>query len=245
VEGSEGVRGGWRLARDPTSISVLDIAEAARGGDEPLFECREIRARCALWPDEKAPRPAVTGLCSIHAVMLAAESAMRRELGSHTLADLNARVGAKSSWTPDGRRVVRHRAWRTATSPTAAPRGIRGAQPGRRVQMSPRIERLDVCTPLWLRLSPGWHRLPKRRSSPGRHASWLETGSARASNGSAPHAACWEEAMGICRANFEPGQMNVVPRGQERRSAARASACAISTQAGSIRAARKRESRSP
>jgi Rrf2 family protein len=97
VEGAEGVRGGWRLARDPASITVLDIAEAARGGDEPLFECREIRARCALWPDGKAPRPAVTGVCSIHAVMLAAESAMRRELGSHTLAHLNAQVETKSS----------------------------------------------------------------------------------------------------------------------------------------------------
>jgi Rrf2 family protein len=97
VEGSEGVRGGWRLARDPASISVLDIADAARGGGEPLFECREIRARCALWADGKAPRPAVTGVCSIHAVMLAAESAMRRELESHTLADLNARVSTKSS----------------------------------------------------------------------------------------------------------------------------------------------------
>ena len=97
VEGSEGVRGGWRLARDPASISVLDIADAARGGGEPLFECREIRARCALWADGKAPRPAVTGVCSIHAVMLAAESAMRRELESHTLSDLNARVGTKSS----------------------------------------------------------------------------------------------------------------------------------------------------
>jgi Rrf2 family protein len=102
VEGSEGVRGGWRLAREPASISVLDIAEAAQGGDEPMFECGEIRARCALWPDGEAPRPAVTGVCSIHAVMLAAESAMRRELESHTLADLNARVGAKSSATWKG-----------------------------------------------------------------------------------------------------------------------------------------------
>jgi len=103
VTATEGVRGGWRLARDPNSISVLEIAEAARGNEGPLFQCQEIRARCALWPRSDPPRQAVTGVCSIHAVMIAAGAAMRRELASHTLADLNARVRAKSSraWRAD------------------------------------------------------------------------------------------------------------------------------------------------
>jgi len=103
VTATEGVRGGWRLARDPNSISVLEIAEAARGNEGPLFQCQEIRARCALWPRSDPPRQAVTGVCSIHAVMIAAGTAMRRELASHTLADLNARVRAKSSraWRAD------------------------------------------------------------------------------------------------------------------------------------------------
>jgi Rrf2 family protein len=99
VRAGEGVRGGWRLARDPKSISVLEIAEAARADDGPLFQCQEIRARCALWPAENPPRQAVTGVCSIHAVMIAAETAMRRELASHTLADINLRVRKKSSRT--------------------------------------------------------------------------------------------------------------------------------------------------
>jgi Rrf2 family protein len=101
VVASEGRSGGWQLARNPGAISVLEVAEAARSGEDSLFECREIRARCALWPDRNAPRAATSGVCSIHAVMLAAEAAMRRELAHHTLADLAARVREKSSatWT--------------------------------------------------------------------------------------------------------------------------------------------------
>jgi len=96
IEGSEGVRGGWKLARDPKRISALEVAEAAEGRS-PLFECREIRARCALWPDDGAPRAASTGVCEIHAVMLQAEVAMRRELASASLADILAKVEAKRS----------------------------------------------------------------------------------------------------------------------------------------------------
>jgi len=96
IAGAEGVRGGWRLARDPSAVSVLEVADAAKGGDA-LFKCREIRARCALWDDDDPPRRAVSGVCSIHAVMLAAEQAMRRELAAHSLADLVDRVAGKSS----------------------------------------------------------------------------------------------------------------------------------------------------
>ncbi|MBM3547564.1 MAG: Rrf2 family transcriptional regulator [Alphaproteobacteria bacterium] len=96
IEGTEGVRGGWRLARDPKRISALEVAEAAEGRT-PLFECREIRARCALWPDDGKPKTATTGVCEIHAVMLQAEAAMRRELGQTSLADILAKVEAKRS----------------------------------------------------------------------------------------------------------------------------------------------------
>lgn len=96
VAGAEGVRGGWRLARAAGAITALDVAEAAQGR-EKLFECREIRARCALWPDGAAPRAATSGTCSIHTVMLAAEAAMRRELASRTIADIAEQVKAKSS----------------------------------------------------------------------------------------------------------------------------------------------------
>jgi len=86
VEASEGVRGGYRLARPPGEISVLNIVDAIEG-DKPLFDCREIRRRCATYGAE-APGWATTGPCAIHAVMLKAEEAMRGELAAHSLADL-------------------------------------------------------------------------------------------------------------------------------------------------------------
>src|SRR3981189_3266239 len=39
-----GPRGGYRLARPPADISVLDVLEAI-DGDEPAFQCLEIRRR--------------------------------------------------------------------------------------------------------------------------------------------------------------------------------------------------------
>ena len=98
VSGSEGVRGGWKLARAPDAITTLDVADAVQGR-EPLFECREIRAHCALWVEGAAPRAATSGTCAIHAVMLSAEAAMRRELAQRTLADIAGQVSAKTSAT--------------------------------------------------------------------------------------------------------------------------------------------------
>jgi Rrf2 family protein len=96
ITGAEGIRGGWRLSRLTPEITMLEIVDAAQGKD-PLFECREIRARCALWPDDAPPRGARSGVCEIDAAMLAAERAMREELARLTLADIAARVAAKSS----------------------------------------------------------------------------------------------------------------------------------------------------
>lgn len=96
IVGTEGVRGGWRLARPPAEISLLDVVDAVHDG-APLFECRNIRARCALWEDDDPPRAAVSGVCAIHQVMLQAQAAMRSELAAHTLADIAQRVDAKTS----------------------------------------------------------------------------------------------------------------------------------------------------
>lgn len=94
VTATEGARGGFALARPADDISFLDVVEAI-DGNKPLFECREIRARCAVF-DSEAPAWATTGVCSIHAVMLAAERRMRDELASHSLATLAAQVAAKA-----------------------------------------------------------------------------------------------------------------------------------------------------
>ena len=94
VVATEGARGGFVLARPADQISFLDVVQAI-DGDKHLFECREIRDRCAVFGSE-APSWATTGLCSIHAIMLAAENRMREELSQHSLADLATQVAAKA-----------------------------------------------------------------------------------------------------------------------------------------------------
>jgi Rrf2 family protein len=94
VVASEGARGGFRLAREPHSISALDVVEAI-DGKKRLFECREIRGRCAIF-GRKPPAWATRGVCAIHAIMLEADARMRETLAACTLADLTARFTAKA-----------------------------------------------------------------------------------------------------------------------------------------------------
>lgn len=86
VEASGGIRGGYRLAQAPEKISVLDVVDAVEGR-KALFDCQEIRGRCALF-DNQPPPWASRGVCGIHAVMLNAQQAMRAELAKATLASL-------------------------------------------------------------------------------------------------------------------------------------------------------------
>ena len=97
VVATEGARGGFTLARPAADISFLDVIEAI-DGDKQLFECREIRGRCAVFEPE-APAWATAGVCSIHAIMLAAERRMKDELASHSLGELAAQVAAKAPVT--------------------------------------------------------------------------------------------------------------------------------------------------
>lgn len=94
VRSAEGVAGGYLLARAPAEISVLEVVDAIEG-TKPLFDCREIRGRCALF-GERPPGWAINGTCSIHAVMLRAEKAMRAELASSSLEDIARAVGRKA-----------------------------------------------------------------------------------------------------------------------------------------------------
>ena len=78
-----GPRGGYRLARSPGAISLLDIVLAIEGPG-PAFRCTEIRQRGPAPLAEvffKAP-------CSVNAAMLRAEQAYRAELRKITVADL-------------------------------------------------------------------------------------------------------------------------------------------------------------
>jgi Rrf2 family protein len=88
VAASEGVRGGYVLARDPEAITYLDVIDAVEG-TKPLFECQDVRGRCAVFGGDP-PDWVMRGTCGIHAVMLRAEKAMRDSLASVNLAQTSA-----------------------------------------------------------------------------------------------------------------------------------------------------------
>lgn len=82
-----GPRGGFRLARDPGAVSLLDIVAAIEGPEE-LFRCDQILRK---GPGEH------TGVdyrqsCTLSQAMLGAELAWRRELAGRTLAHIRADV---------------------------------------------------------------------------------------------------------------------------------------------------------
>lgn len=87
-----GPRGGFRLARDPAEITLLELVEAI-DGTAPPYRCVEIRqqGRGAL-PPENCRRT-----CGIAAKMAAAHQAWRSNLAGVTVADI---VASLPSWAP-------------------------------------------------------------------------------------------------------------------------------------------------
>ncbi|AWY39748.1 Rrf2 family transcriptional regulator [Pseudomonas putida] len=94
VAATEGVRGGFKLARPADEITLLDIVNAI-DGRKAIFECREIRGRCALF-EGLTPEWAVEGRCSIHAAMLTAQKRMEEALDQQTILDIARKVGRKA-----------------------------------------------------------------------------------------------------------------------------------------------------
>jgi Rrf2 family protein len=94
VAAAEGAGGGYCLAREPARITFLDIVDAVEG-EKPLFDCRDIRGKCAVF-EGCPPLWATRGTCSIHAVMLKVEKAMRAALAAHTLADIAVAIDRKA-----------------------------------------------------------------------------------------------------------------------------------------------------
>ena len=78
----------------PEDISVLEVVDAIEGR-KPLFDCQDIRGRCAVFGGSP-PGWAMAGTCSIHAVMLRAEKAMRESLAAQSLADIATVVYRKA-----------------------------------------------------------------------------------------------------------------------------------------------------
>jgi len=79
----KGARGGYRLARPPADITVLDVVEAI-DGEESAFRCSEIRRRGPL----AMPAREYTKPCGIHRAFTRADEVWRAELAKTTIADL-------------------------------------------------------------------------------------------------------------------------------------------------------------
>ncbi|WP_075292353.1 Rrf2 family transcriptional regulator [Pararhizobium arenae] len=84
-----GPKGGYKLAKAPEDISLLDIVLAVEG-PAPAFRCNEIRQR--------GPNPVGSHLfakpCNIASAMLKAERAYRAELAKTSVADLGVQLAA-------------------------------------------------------------------------------------------------------------------------------------------------------
>ncbi|MDT0317075.1 RrF2 family transcriptional regulator [Streptomyces millisiae] len=90
LESTPGARGGYRLARAPERVTVLDVV-AAIEGREDAFRCTEIRQRGS---GASAAAAEFAEPCGIAKVMRRAEMAWRRELAARTIADLMAETPA-------------------------------------------------------------------------------------------------------------------------------------------------------
>ena len=83
LESVSGPNGGYRLARRPEQITLLDVVLAIEG-PAPAFRCMEIRQRGPL----KLPKSAYVKPCGINAAMLRAERAYRAVLSETSIHDI-------------------------------------------------------------------------------------------------------------------------------------------------------------
>ncbi len=83
LESVPGPSGGYRLARVPEKISLLDIVLAVEG-PRPAFRCGEIRRNSPARIDASA----YVQPCGISAAMLRAERAYRAALAAEKLSDI-------------------------------------------------------------------------------------------------------------------------------------------------------------
>jgi Rrf2 family protein len=106
VASEPGAHGGFRLARQPREITLLDVVTAIEGSG-PAFRCAEIRGQgpAGAWGKSQAA-------CTIHAAMGKAALAWRRALADQTLADISATFERGYAGMPD-----RTRDWLTSRRP--------------------------------------------------------------------------------------------------------------------------------
>ena len=88
VTSTPGARGGFRLARRPSQITLLDVVTAIEGPDD-AFRCQEIRRDGAM---AHVPRAEFRQECVIALAMRRADVAWRRALAEQTLADIQQTI---------------------------------------------------------------------------------------------------------------------------------------------------------
>lgn len=88
VTSTSGPRGGFRLARPPEQITLLDVVVAIEGPEE-AFRCQEIRQHGA---GTSFPKAEYRERCVIAVAMRRAEVQWRQSLAAQTLADIQATV---------------------------------------------------------------------------------------------------------------------------------------------------------
>ena len=88
TESRSGPRGGYRLARAATDVTLLEIVLAV-DGDATAFQCDEIRQR---GPAATSDSTAYRRPCGIARAMWRAEDAWRAELAAATVGDLVAEL---------------------------------------------------------------------------------------------------------------------------------------------------------
>ena len=95
VSSTPGPRGGFRLARDPAKITLLDVVIAIEGPDD-TFRCDEILRQ---GPDSE-PETDYRKTCLISQGMRKADLAWRKELAAQSIADIKASVERAFPSTP-------------------------------------------------------------------------------------------------------------------------------------------------
>ena len=78
-----GPSGGYRLAKPPADVTILDIVEAVEG-NKRTFVCNNIRANNPCLPKNHRSR----GSCAVARIMWQADEAWRETLRNVTLSDL-------------------------------------------------------------------------------------------------------------------------------------------------------------
>ncbi|MFC7534510.1 RrF2 family transcriptional regulator [Actinoplanes sp. GCM10030250] len=95
VTSTPGPRGGFRLARGPERITLLDVVVAIEGAEE-AFRCNELLKK----GPGADPGVDYRQACRISQAMRRADLAWRKELAGVTLADIKASVEEQHPATP-------------------------------------------------------------------------------------------------------------------------------------------------